>query len=47
MLINAAVAGFAVPALHTQRHWFVIGQALFLSIALGLWYLSWRRYITE
>jgi DHA1 family bicyclomycin/chloramphenicol resistance-like MFS transporter len=47
MLINAAVAGFAVPALHTQRHWFVIGQALFLSIALGLWYLSWRRHTTE
>ncbi len=47
MLINAVVAGFAVPALHTQRHWFVIGQALFLSIALVLWYVSWRRRVTE
>ncbi|MGD8619793.1 MAG: multidrug effflux MFS transporter, partial [Gammaproteobacteria bacterium] len=47
MLINAAVAGFAVPALHTQRYYFVIGQALFLSIALVLWYLSWRRHTTE
>jgi DHA1 family bicyclomycin/chloramphenicol resistance-like MFS transporter len=46
MLINAAVAGFAVPALHTQRHWFVIGQALFLAIALVLWYASWRRRAT-
>jgi len=43
MLINAVVAGFAVPALHTERHYFVIGQALFLSIALVLWYLSWHR----
>jgi len=47
MLINAVVAGFAVPALHTQRHYFVIGQALFLSIALALWYLSWRGRITK
>ncbi|MGD2056144.1 MAG: multidrug effflux MFS transporter [Gammaproteobacteria bacterium] len=46
MLINAAVAGIAVPALHTQRHWFVIGQALFLSIALALWYASRRRETT-
>jgi DHA1 family bicyclomycin/chloramphenicol resistance-like MFS transporter len=43
MLINAAVAGLAVPALHTHRHWFVIGQATFLSIALVLWYVSRRR----
>jgi DHA1 family bicyclomycin/chloramphenicol resistance-like MFS transporter len=43
MLINAVVAGFAVPALHAQRYFFVIGQALFLSIALALWYVSWRR----
>jgi len=40
MLINAAVAGLALPALHAQRHWFVIGQALFLSIALILWCVS-------
>ena len=43
MLINAGVAGIAVPALHTQRQHFVIGQALFLSIALVLWYVSCRR----
>jgi len=47
MLINAAVAGVAVPALHTRQHWFVIGQALFLSLALVLWYLSWRRRTAE
>lgn len=46
MLINATVAGFAVPALHTQRHWFVIGQALFLAVALVLWYASFRRRAT-
>jgi DHA1 family bicyclomycin/chloramphenicol resistance-like MFS transporter len=44
MVINAAVAGIAVPALHTQRYHFVIGQALFLSLALALWYVSARRH---
>jgi DHA1 family bicyclomycin/chloramphenicol resistance-like MFS transporter len=43
MLINAAVAGIAVPALHTQRYEFVFGQAVFLSIALVLWVVSLRR----
>jgi DHA1 family bicyclomycin/chloramphenicol resistance-like MFS transporter len=43
MVINAAVAGLAVPALHTQRQYFVIGQALLLVLALGLWYASRRR----
>jgi DHA1 family bicyclomycin/chloramphenicol resistance-like MFS transporter len=43
MLINAAVAGIAVPALQTRRQDFVLGQAVFLSIALVLWYLYWRR----
>jgi hypothetical protein len=33
MLVNACVAGIAVPVLHTPRHLFVIGQALFLSLA--------------
>ncbi len=47
MVINAAVAGVAVPALHTQRHHFVIGQALLMSIALVLWYVSCRRRATE
>ena len=47
MLINAGVAGIAVPALHTQRYYFVIGQAACVSIALVLWYMSWRRHGTE
>ncbi|MGB5473262.1 MAG: multidrug effflux MFS transporter [Gammaproteobacteria bacterium] len=47
MAINAAVAGIAVPALHTQRHHFVIGQALLLSIALLLWYVSCRRQAAD
>ena len=47
MAINAAVAGVAVPALHTQRHHFVIGQALFLSLALVLWYVATRRQATD
>jgi MFS transporter, DHA1 family, multidrug resistance protein len=46
MLINAAVAGIAVPALHAQRHYFVIGQAVFLSIASVLWVVSLRRQTT-
>jgi DHA1 family bicyclomycin/chloramphenicol resistance-like MFS transporter len=46
MVINAAVAGLAVPALHTQRQHFVIGQALLLSIALVLWVVSRRRQAT-
>ncbi|MEZ5540570.1 MAG: multidrug effflux MFS transporter [Pseudomonadota bacterium] len=43
MLINAAVAGVAVPALHTQRAHFVIGQGVLLSLALALWIVAWRR----
>lgn len=46
MLINAAVAGIAVPALQTQRHDFVFGQAAFLSLALVLWYVYRRRQAT-
>jgi len=40
MLMNAGVASIVVPLLHTQRHHFVIGQAVFLLVALMLWYLS-------
>jgi DHA1 family bicyclomycin/chloramphenicol resistance-like MFS transporter len=47
MLINAAVAGIAVPALHIQPHHFAIGQALFLSLALVLWYMSRRRLAAD
>jgi hypothetical protein len=36
-----------VPALHTQPYHFVIGQALFLSLALVLWYMSRRRPAAE
>ena len=38
MMSNAAVASFAVPLLHA--HWLniVLGQALFLFLAVGLWY---------
>ena len=43
MQINAGVAGIAVPLLHTQRADFVIGQAVFLSLAGALWYASCRR----
>jgi DHA1 family bicyclomycin/chloramphenicol resistance-like MFS transporter len=44
VLINAAVAGIALPVLHTQPLHFVIGQALLLSLALVLWSLSRRRH---
>jgi DHA1 family bicyclomycin/chloramphenicol resistance-like MFS transporter len=47
VLINAAVAGIAVPLLHTQPLHFVIGQALFLSLALVLWYMSRRRLAAD
>jgi DHA1 family bicyclomycin/chloramphenicol resistance-like MFS transporter len=47
MLINAAVAGIAVPALHLRPLYFVIGQALFLSLALVLWYVSRRRLAAD
>ena len=45
MIINAGVASIAVPLLHTQRHYFVFGQAVFLLLALSLWYISRRRHI--
>jgi DHA1 family bicyclomycin/chloramphenicol resistance-like MFS transporter len=47
VLINAAVAGIAVPVLHTQSLHFAIGQALFLSLALVLWYLSRHRFAAD
>ena len=47
MLINAGVASIAVPLLHTQRHYFVFGQAAFMTLALALWYVSWRRSTTD
>lgn len=47
MLINACVAGIAVPLLHTRREFFVSGQAAFLSLSLLLWVMAWRRYRSE
>jgi len=38
MLINAGVASIAVPLLHTQWLHFVLGQSLFLLLALMLWF---------
>jgi len=38
MLINAGVASVAVPLLHTQWLHFVLGQSLFLLLALMLWF---------
>lgn len=38
MLTSASVASFAVPLLNTRWLNFVLGQALFLLLALGLWY---------
>lgn len=38
MLTNAAVASIAVPLLHTRQLHFVIGQLVFLLLALLLWF---------
>jgi DHA1 family bicyclomycin/chloramphenicol resistance-like MFS transporter len=38
MLTSAGVASFAVPLLNTRWLNFVLGQALFLLLAIGLWY---------
>ena len=38
MMTNAAVASFAVPLLHASWFNFVIGQLVFLSLAVGLWF---------
>ncbi len=38
MLTNAVVASIAVPLLHTQQLHFVIGQLVFLLLALLLWF---------
>lgn len=40
MLINAGVASFAVPLLHTERLHFALGQSVFLLVALVMWYFS-------
>ena len=38
MLTGAGVASFAVPLLNGEWFNFVLGQALFLLLAVGLWY---------
>ena len=40
MFINALVASIAVPLLHTKIEHFVLGQFVFLSMALLLWFLE-------
>jgi len=40
MFINALVASIAVPLLHTKIEYFVLGQFVFLSMALLLWFMS-------
>lgn len=43
MMINAGVAGIAVPLLHTQQRHFVLGQFAFLVMALIFWNISRRN----
>jgi len=38
MMTNAVVASFAVPLLQARWFNFVLGQAVFLLLAVGLWY---------
>ena len=40
MFVNALVASIAVPLLHTKIEHFVLGQFVFLSMALLLWFLA-------
>lgn len=47
MFINAAVASIAVPLLHTRIQHFVLGQLVFLLLALLLWYLAQHRNTAE
>ena len=43
MLTGAGVASFAVPLLNGRWLNFVLGQALFLLLAVGLWYRLQRK----
>jgi DHA1 family bicyclomycin/chloramphenicol resistance-like MFS transporter len=42
-LTNSAVASIAVPMLHTRWAHFVLGQLVFLLLAMALWYQVRRR----
>ena len=46
MIINAGVASLVVPALHSQQYLFVVGQVMFACLAIMLWFLSLRRYLS-
>jgi DHA1 family bicyclomycin/chloramphenicol resistance-like MFS transporter len=46
MTINAGVASLVVPALHSQQYLFVAGQVMFAGLAIALWFLSLRRYLS-
>ena len=45
MSTNAIVASIAVPLLAVSWMNYVLGQALFLLLAMGLWYFFGRRQI--
>ncbi|PCI39231.1 MAG: Bcr/CflA family drug resistance efflux transporter [Rhodospirillaceae bacterium] len=47
MLITAAVASIAVPLLHMQLLHFVLGQIMFLSLALTLWVRIRQRIVSH
>lgn len=44
MLVNAGVAGLAVPLLHGSLSHFVLGQLSFLALAQLLWWLPRRQH---
>lgn len=43
MMVNAGVASLAVPLLHARYEYFVMGQAVFMTVSLALWYFSIRQ----
>lgn len=47
MLVNAGVASIAIPLLQISSKHFVFGQAIFLLMALTLWYFSKIQDITK
>ena len=43
MMTNAGVASIAIPLLDSRWLHFVLGQVMFLILALGLWYGLQRK----
>ena len=43
MFINASIASIAVPLLQNKSQHFVLGQLVFVSVALVLWYFATRN----